>query len=1527
MNTNTLGSEPDHDNFFESQFFDCNFDWSKTNCRVDNFAILFETMKLLEQIPCGFNVFQKLALVPAWLSRPVAVSASRSSLWPVPPPLWSWTVVNSPNPKRRKRLRKIKLNHQLLQKVVCMLNWISLGYPKAPPHCAQAGEPTTFEQDRVLETLLGHIDHFCDLEPIARADLGRFGEKFDVLRRAAEELPSHVEVDLEHMLHEIQQQFDSYKKHERPHFADEPQHQETHHACSHQPDKVLVPSLNNKPVIASRIKWKHPPSFDPRPYLLDPVVASVFESPDSLRLPQSVWPSKPKANVHCSRPELLELMKIWDCKGALKLIPCGDVDPHETVGLFAVPKDDEFDRLIINPTVLNSRMAGYSCYTKKLAPGALLSLLSLQDNEVFRYCADDLSDFYYTFKVSSARARRNCIGKKVFASEIQHLSCFDPQIPGPFYPALATLAMGDNHAVEIAQGSHHALLELEASCMRPFETLEYRKPVPRGDFIELLAIDDHIGVQRCSMTQYLQELPLRDTEVFAKANVAYTKVGLVSHPGKQRRHQVKGTLLGADFDGLRGRVSAPRDRLTLLVWISAIICRKGTCTYRLFASLLGCWIHALLFRRPMLSLVDALFKVGHGAKPNQVICLSQHARREIYSLCILACCIQADLRVKTCPYIFALDASPTGGGIVVAKSNETAVAELWRHSEQKGYHTNLLGPASATLKCLGYDPNAELEMGFNDLELPTESVVRPSRPTIPQTLSEGFIYDCVELFRGSGNWSRAHQQHGFLVHDGFDNDSRRLFFKDLLDPSTFHEVLSLAYRRVVREFHAGPPCLTFGTLRRPRLRSKLQPAGFNPNDPITSEHNILARRTAMIGCVAVITGVYFSCEQTGSSVMFRMHCFRVLIHLGCVITRMAFCAFGSGFNKPSQWLHNKGWLVDLESRCNCKWKGRHFVIQGSFTKQSIREFDLRCVPDALTVYGRAPRIGETVASYSAQYPSVLMNRMAKGSRDAMISGPPVIPLASRLHSFARVESEPSDDLKLEPWVDEDSEWKPRNWFEDPEWIGELADSLPFRLLFKYKFKSPKHINVLESHVYASWIKYCAKQYPDSRILGLLDSRVTLGASSKGRSSSFAITRILKQSLPFVIGSNLFPGGLHVYSAQNRADAPSRDREVESPSRPLPGWYQDLCQGDYQLFDLHCQVAQVPRVAGRWLRILLLVAGDVERNPGPKPNRRRGELDLATGFHNITAKRMQKCLAAFETWVEDELGLDFHDVVQDAESCGLSLRAYGLHLYRSGLPRYMLTYAITSMQDQYPHFRHALGAAWQIDKKWQVAEPGHCRPVISLPLFRAAICLSLVWGWKRFAGLSMIAFAGMLHPAEFICLSRKNLMLPRDMSFSISSLYIHLENPKTSRFARQQHVKISDPEILSFVDAVFGNYPLDAKLFGASLSAYRNQWNAVMRQLGVPCLQKDRGLTPGTLRGSGATAMYLQTENIPLICWRGRWAQVKTLEYYLQEVAAQVFIHTLPVSARNKIELFNAACFEVFYSTLHEASSFACSAGS
>ena len=1259
-----------------------------------------------------------------------------------------------------------------------------------------------------------------------------------------------------------------------------------------------------------RIKWKNPPSFDPRPYLVDPIVAAVFEDPDVLRLPQNLWPSKRRARVQCNRSELLELVKIWDAYGSLALVPCEDVPKDETVGIFAVPKDHQFDRLIINPTVINSRMAGYSHYTKKLAPGALISLLSLEPHQSLRYNADDLSDFYYTFKVSPARAKRNAIGVPLFRSELQDLTCCPKDLSGPFYPALATLAMGDNHAVEIAQCSHHSLLQIEAGCMHDCETLEYRKPIPRSDFVELLAIDDHIGLQKVNTCDLPLKLPGRDTQVFEQANLAYSKVGLVSHPGKQRRFETEGVLLGADLDGVAGRVSAPRSRILMLILVTSIVCRKGTCTRQMLSSILGCWIHVVLFRRPLLSLIDALFKEGLHLKDTDVFRLSSQARHELMSLCILGTCAQADLRVEFCPRIYALDASPWGGGIVVTDATSQATAELWRHSEQRGYHTNLLGQAASCLKELGIESTGETYQGFENLHdhIPDQPKLR-----VPPSLQEGFIYDCVELFRGSGNWSRAHESHGFCVHDGFDNSGARLFFRDLADDATFRTVVALALRRVVREFHAGPPCLTFGTLRRPRLRSIQQPAGFDMSDPLTSSHNLLARRTAMIGCLAIFYGAYFSCEQTGSSVMFRMHCFRVLVMMGCVVTRMAFCNFGSGFNKPSQWLHNKSWLLEFEGACRCKWKGKHFTIQGSFTHDSINEFRQRCVPDACTVYGRDPKVGETVAGYSAQYPVSLMQRMAQGSRSAQLHGADVIPFSARSLSYQRVGLTGEPLLSDLAHVDDCSE--PRPWFEDPEWISELADSLPFRTLFKDHFKGSNHINVLETRVYSSWIKYCAKQHRNSRIVGLLDSRVTIGASSKGRSSSYAISRILKRTLPYLLGSNLYPGGLHVYSSKNRADAPSRDREVEAPSKSKPLWLTELLEGRPHLFDLVCQSAQVPKLPARWLRLLLMLCGDIEPNPGPtyKP---RGELDMTIGFHKQTSLRMRRCLDAFAIWVHEELHLDFAKVALSAEHLGLALRAYGFHLFRNGHPRYMLVYALTAVQDVYPQHRPFLGGAWQVNKKWEVAEPGECRPVVSLPIFRAAISVGILWQWFQWVGITLLAFAGMLHPSEFVCLERRHLMLPRDTLFTTNALYIHLKNPKTSRFARQQHVKISDPDVIQYVDYHFGSLELSQRIYNASISAYRNQWTAIMTKLGVPCKMHDKGVTPGSLRGSGATQMYLQTENIPLICWRGRWARVKTLEFYLQEVSAQVLLHSLSSASRALIERLNRASFGLFTSSLH-----------
>lgn len=131
-------------------------------------------------------------------------------------------------------------------------------------------------------------------------------------------------------------------------------------------------------------------------------------------------------------------------------------------------------------------------------------------------------------------------------------------------------------------------------------------------------------------------------------------------------------------------------------------------------------------------------------------------------------------------------------------------------------------------------------------------------PSIPCSLEEGILYDAVEIFRGSGNWSAVHGARGLTMHDGFDIDSRRLRFSDLSDRAVFRELVSLAARKVVREWHAGLPCVSWGTLRRPQVRSISQPYGFNPEDPFTAYHNLLAIRTAMILTIALLGGQFIS---------------------------------------------------------------------------------------------------------------------------------------------------------------------------------------------------------------------------------------------------------------------------------------------------------------------------------------------------------------------------------------------------------------------------------------------------------------------------------------------------------------------------------------------------------------------------------------------------------------------------------------------------------------------------------------------
>ena len=169
----------------------------------------------------------------------------------------------------------------------------------------------------------------------------------------------------------------------------------------------------------------------------------------------------------------------------------------------------------------------------------------------------------------------------------------------------------------------------------------------------------------------------------------------------------------------------------------------------------------------------------------------------------------------------------------------------------------------------------------------------------------------------------------------------------------------------------------------------------------------------------------------------------------------------------------------------------------------------------------------------------------------------------------------------------------RRFFDSPPWVRELAGSLSWRRRFEYRFRRADHINVLEAVAYGTLVRNLAATSPESRPVILTDSRVVLGAASKGRSSSTALNVPLRSLLPYVLGGDLYPGGIHVSTDLNPADGPSRGHPVPPPSVGRPAWLDDLVRGSTRRFDAVLAGCAAPRALGFWIRLLLLagVRGD------------------------------------------------------------------------------------------------------------------------------------------------------------------------------------------------------------------------------------------------------------------------------------------------------------------------------------------------
>ena len=115
-------------------------------------------------------------------------------------------------------------------------------------------------------------------------------------------------------------------------------------------------------------------------------------------------------------------------------------------------------------------------------------------------------------------------------------------------------------------------------------------------------------------------------------------------------------------------------------------------------------------------------------------------------------------------------------------------------------------------------------------------------------------------------------------------------------------------------------------------------------------------------------------------------------------------------------------------------------------------------------------------------------------------------------------------------------------------------------------KTRRHINIGEVRAGLAAEERLGRLAPDSYYVHLQDSQVSLACCVKGRSSSWSINRLLRQSIADHVGQNIRPFYGFVRSKLNPSDDPTRNKKVREPSRARAPWWKSIEEGDFSGLD-------------------------------------------------------------------------------------------------------------------------------------------------------------------------------------------------------------------------------------------------------------------------------------------------------------------------------------------------------------------------
>ena len=284
---------------------------------------------------------------------------------------------------------------------------------------------------------------------------------------------------------------------------------------------------------------------------------------------------------------------------------------------------------------------------------------------------------------------------------------------------------------------------------------------------------------------------------------------------------------------------------------------------------------------------------------------------------------------------------------------------------------------------------------------------------------------------------------------------------------------------------------------------------------------------------------------------------------------------------------------------------------------------------------------------------------------------------------------------------------------------------------------------------------------------------------------------------------------------------------------------------------------------------------------------------------------------FEMW----LSQTYHTTVSDilllgALAVSRLLTLFAQAIYDKGRPVGILKYAVLGTVDLRRDFKRSMQIAWDAVAMWEELMPLRSHAAMPAALLSACIALAVEWKWFDVAVLLALGFLGMLRKGELLRLRKGDLVFIGNWVMAPSAdFFVRIVDPKSKRLgARMQHVRIAnEPIVAAFVERSTEHLQEDALLFKGSPAQFASALNALLLFFGIPKAWQSK-VSWSSLRGGGATYLYLMDMPLQRVSWLGRWRQQRTLEIYVQEVATLKFLDNLETAARHSIRLFagNAA---------------------